>query len=182
MEYLGIFKTIHDTEPSAQNVLEQIPCIDIIGDRSIPVPQKTYAMACPSEVEVPRPSSSRATNELRVAEDCIHHQTHLEYEYFNQIKFIYLIDLKYRGLTSIVAVSESSVKNVLWPAMILSLAPMRTKIRSTGDKSKLSAGTSAPTCRRKHVIKLSNALPHSFAPQQFPKKKTPTLLPPNIYI
>lgn len=31
----------------------------------------TYAMACPSEVDVPRPSSSSATNELRVADDCI---------------------------------------------------------------------------------------------------------------
>ena len=49
------------------------------------------------------------------------------------------------NLTSINAVSESSVKNVLWPAMIWSLAPIRTKIRSTGDNSKLSAGTSAPT-------------------------------------
>lgn len=28
-------------------------------------------MACPSEVDVPRPSSSNATIELRVADDCI---------------------------------------------------------------------------------------------------------------
>jgi hypothetical protein len=34
----------------------------------------TYAMACPSEVDVPRPSSSSATSELRVAEDCINHK------------------------------------------------------------------------------------------------------------
>lgn len=30
----------------------------------------TYAMACPSEVDVPLPSSSNATSELRVADDC----------------------------------------------------------------------------------------------------------------
>lgn len=30
----------------------------------------TYAIACPSDVDVPRPSSSSATNELRVADDC----------------------------------------------------------------------------------------------------------------
>lgn len=27
-------------------------------------------MACPSDVDVPRPSSSNATSELRVADDC----------------------------------------------------------------------------------------------------------------
>lgn len=37
----------------------------------------TYAMACPSEVDVPRPSSSNATNELRVAEDCINDQKYV---------------------------------------------------------------------------------------------------------
>lgn len=36
---------------------------------------KTYAMACPSEVAVPRPSSSRATRECFVAERC-HHPQH----------------------------------------------------------------------------------------------------------
>lgn len=30
----------------------------------------TYAMACPSDVDVPRPNSSNATSELRVAEVC----------------------------------------------------------------------------------------------------------------
>ena len=39
------------------------------------------------------------------------------------------------NLTSINAVSESSVKNVLWPAMIWSLAPIPTKIRSTELKT-----------------------------------------------
>ena len=41
---------------------------------------ETYAMACPSEVDVPRPSSSRATSELQVADDCIHHQVHIQRE------------------------------------------------------------------------------------------------------
>lgn len=31
---------------------------------------EAYAIACPSEVDVPRPSSSNAANELCVAEDC----------------------------------------------------------------------------------------------------------------
>lgn len=31
--------------------------------------QYTYAIACPSEVDVPRPSSSNATKEFWVAED-----------------------------------------------------------------------------------------------------------------
>lgn len=49
------------------------------------------------------------------------------------------------NLTSIDAVSVSSVKNVLWPAIIWSFAPIRTKTWSIGDSWKLSAGTSAPT-------------------------------------
>lgn len=35
---------------------------------------ETYAMACPSDVAVPRPSSSNATSELFVADDCIKHK------------------------------------------------------------------------------------------------------------
>lgn len=31
-------------------------------------------MACPSEVDVPLPSSSNATSELHVADDCNNHQ------------------------------------------------------------------------------------------------------------
>lgn len=51
-------------------------------------------------------------------------------------------------LTSTEAVSSSSTKNVLWPAIIWSLAPIRTKIRSTRESSRFSAGTSAPIWQR----------------------------------
>lgn len=47
------FKTIRkDDDTSAKSELIRSP----------------YAIACPSEVEVPRPSSSNATSELRVAD------------------------------------------------------------------------------------------------------------------
>mmetsp|Transcript_1319 Transcript_1319/g.3116 ORF Transcript_1319/g.3116 Transcript_1319/m.3116 type:complete len:213 (+) Transcript_1319:629-1267(+) len=73
-------------------------------------------MAAPSEVEVPRPSSSSTTSERGVA------------------------------LRSIVAVSDSSTMKVDWPAMMWSRAPMRTKQASIGDRVSSSAGTHAPTC------------------------------------
>lgn len=46
---------------------------------------------------------------------------------------------------SIVAVSESSTRNVDWPIMMWSFAPMRTNTASTGDIVTLSAGIQAPT-------------------------------------
>ena len=104
-------KTFLDTAPCGQNVVELIHCngqktkvetkvnqiqpsekrqicreliINIeFTERQVNPIIYTYAIACPSEVDVPRPSSSNATNELRVAEDCINHQ-----KYVNGMKII----------------------------------------------------------------------------------------------
>lgn len=57
-------------------------------------------------------------------------------------------------LTNIDAVSVSSVRNVLWPDIIWSLAPIRMNILSTGDISKLCAGTLAPSWIMTIYIKL----------------------------
>lgn len=73
------------------------------------------AMAAPSEVAVPLPSSSKATRLAGVA------------------------------LFRAAAVSASSTKNVDWPDMTSSLAPMRTKMASTGVRVREWAGTQAPT-------------------------------------
>jgi len=73
------------------------------------------AIAAPSDVAVPRPSSSRATRLAGVA------------------------------LLRAAAVSASSTKKVDWPDMTSSLAPMRTKIASTGVRVREWAGTHAPT-------------------------------------
>ena len=73
------------------------------------------AIAAPSHVAVPRPSSSRATRLAGVA------------------------------LLRAAAVSASSTKKVDWPDMTSSLAPMRTKIASTGVRVREWAGTHAPT-------------------------------------
>ena len=43
------------------------------------------------------------------------------------------------------AVSCSSTRNVLRPVIRLSLAPMRTKMRSQGEREKCCAGTSHPS-------------------------------------
>ena len=72
------------------------------------------AMAAPSEVAVPLPSSSRATRLAGVA------------------------------LFRAAAVSASSTKKVDWPDMTSSLAPMRTKTASTGVRLREWAGTQAP--------------------------------------
>ena len=69
------------------------------------------AIAVPSNVDVPLPSSSMITNERLVAP-----RTAAE-------------------------VSASSTKNVDCPHRILSEAPRRVKIRSTGVSAHLSAGT-----------------------------------------
>ena len=74
------------------------------------------AMAAPSEVAVPLPSSSSATKLAGVAR------------------------------LSAAAVSASSTKKVDCPDMTSSLAPMRTKIASTGVRVREWAGTHAPTC------------------------------------
>ena len=72
------------------------------------------AMAAPSEVAVPLPSSSKATRLAGVA------------------------------LFRAAAVSASSTKKVDWPDMTSSLAPMRTKMASTGVRVRDWAGTHAP--------------------------------------
>lgn len=74
------------------------------------------AIAAPSEVAVPLPSSSSATKLAGVA--------------------------RLRAA----AVSASSTKKVDCPDMTSSLAPMRTKIASTGVRVREWAGTHAPTC------------------------------------
>ena len=53
-----------------------------------------------------------------------------------------------------VAVSASSTKNVLWPARILSDAPTRVNIRSTGVITQLSAGTLDPRNAVEEVSKV----------------------------
>ena len=50
------------------------------------------------------------------------------------------------GHLSMVAVSESSTMKVDCPAMMWSLAPMRTWTASMGESRRDSAGTQAPTC------------------------------------
>mmetsp|Transcript_21648 Transcript_21648/g.60053 ORF Transcript_21648/g.60053 Transcript_21648/m.60053 type:complete len:228 (-) Transcript_21648:1265-1948(-) len=95
------------------------------------------AMAAPSRVAVPRPSSSNATSDLLVA------------------------------LWSIAAVSASSTKNVDWPVMMWSLAPMRTKMASTGERVRLSAGTQPPICASKaarHTCRSSVLFPPMLGP------------------
>lgn len=59
-------------------------------------------------------------------------------------------------LTSIVAVSCNSTRNVLWPAIMWSLAPILTKTWSTGVKSNSAAGTSAPTCFNQSLVRASH--------------------------
>lgn len=82
----SVLKTFLDTAPCVQNVQELILYTEIEKwgtETKSKVSHKhlknmlntkaTYAMACPSEVDVPRPSSSNATSECWVAEDCINH-------------------------------------------------------------------------------------------------------------
>mmetsp|Transcript_60765 Transcript_60765/g.100931 ORF Transcript_60765/g.100931 Transcript_60765/m.100931 type:complete len:249 (+) Transcript_60765:450-1196(+) len=72
------------------------------------------AIAIPSCVAVPRPSSSRITSERRVA--CCRMRD----------------------------VSSSSTLKVERPAMMASFAPTRVKMRSTGERATWSAGTQQP--------------------------------------
>lgn len=58
----------------------------------------TYAMACPSEVDVPRPSSSSATSELRVAEDCINHKKIYQWNEKISNKFICIHNGKFTSV------------------------------------------------------------------------------------
>mmetsp|Transcript_1254 Transcript_1254/g.5431 ORF Transcript_1254/g.5431 Transcript_1254/m.5431 type:complete len:352 (-) Transcript_1254:2245-3300(-) len=57
--------------------------------------------------------------------------------------------------------------NVDWPAMMLSLAPMRTKIASAAVIENEAAGTSAPTCAMiaaRHTCRISVDLPPMLGP------------------
>ena len=101
------------------------------------------AMAAPSLVAVPLPSSSRATSECRVTP------------------------------RSIAAVSPSSTMNVDCPAPTSSLAPARTKTASAADIRNDAAGTSAPTCARiaaRHVWRRSVDFPPMFGPVRSKKE------------
>mmetsp|Transcript_6924 Transcript_6924/g.29508 ORF Transcript_6924/g.29508 Transcript_6924/m.29508 type:complete len:356 (-) Transcript_6924:195-1262(-) len=94
-------------------------------------------MAKPSEVLVPRPSSSSATRLSRV------HRR------------------------SMLAVSESSTMNVERPPATSSRAPMRTYTASHADIVSDFAGTSAPTCAitaARHTWRNSVLLPPMFGP------------------
>mmetsp|Transcript_8659 Transcript_8659/g.28428 ORF Transcript_8659/g.28428 Transcript_8659/m.28428 type:complete len:246 (-) Transcript_8659:2202-2939(-) len=75
-------------------------------------------MAAPSQVAVPRPSSSRMTSDL--ADACLR----------------------------IAAVSRSSTMNVDWPMRMRSDAPRRVKTRSTGLRRMALALTKQPACAR----------------------------------
>eukprot|EP00961_Rhodomonas_salina_P175354 2364893-Rhodomonas_salina.1 len=57
--------------------------------------------------------------------------------------------------------SASSTRNVLWPAMMRSLAPMRVKMRSQQRSTQLLPGTNAPTCPQRAQITLSRSLARS---------------------
>jgi hypothetical protein len=76
----------------------------------------TYAIACPSEVDVPRPSSSKTTREFLVADDWSKSYTAVRKHTSQQINACHHTSKE--ELTSTEAVSMSSTKNVLWPAII----------------------------------------------------------------
>ena len=76
------------------------------------------AMARPSAVDVPRPTSSKRTRESSVA------------------------------ARRMVASSVISTMNVDWPPAMSSLAPTRVNTRSTRRRSALAAGTKLPACAR----------------------------------
>mmetsp|Transcript_720 Transcript_720/g.3022 ORF Transcript_720/g.3022 Transcript_720/m.3022 type:complete len:240 (+) Transcript_720:835-1554(+) len=109
-----------------------------------------HAMAVPSAVAVPLPSSSSATREFVVAR------------------------------RSIAPVSLSSTMNVDCPPAKLSLAPMRTKTASIAVISNLAAGTSAPTCAMiaaKQTCLRYVDLPPMFGPVM---RQKPGCLPPSL--
>mmetsp|Transcript_3027 Transcript_3027/g.10132 ORF Transcript_3027/g.10132 Transcript_3027/m.10132 type:complete len:227 (+) Transcript_3027:1054-1734(+) len=105
-----------------------------------------YAIAIPSNVAVPLPSSSRITSERGVA------------------------------LLRMSDVSSSSTRKVDRPAMIASFAPTRVKIRSTGESEQHSAATQQPNCAistvRQACLKTVD-LPPMFGPVTRRKRGVP---------
>jgi diguanylate cyclase (GGDEF)-like protein len=118
-EFGVVLNECEDSRPAVNRLFVALQALNAdSGGAPVHVSVGAVTIETPSNVEVPRPTSSSTTSERRVA------------------------------LARIEAVSRISTMKVLSPRATLSLAPTRERIRSTTPMRAAFAGTYAPICAR----------------------------------